>query len=91
MALYKPIRQDDGVTTNYHRILYIHNTINKQCSIAVASYVDEVARTDEQMNVIDQPYKKAVTYETNYDETMTPEKAYEYLKSLPQFDGATNI
>lgn len=91
MALYKPIRQEDGVTTSYHRILYIHNHINSHCSIAVASYVDEGARADEQTNVIAQPYKKGITYETNYDETMTPEKAYEYLKTLPEFEGATNI
>lgn len=91
MALYKQIRQEDGVTTNYHRILYIHNTINKQCSIAVASYVDESARTDEQASVIAQPYIKGKTYETEYDEAMTPEKAYEYLKTLPEFEGATDI
>lgn len=91
MALFKQIRQEDGVTTNYHRILYIHNTINKQCSIAVVSYVDETARTDEQASVIAQPYTKSVTYETDYDEAMTPEKAYEYLKTLPEFEGATNI
>lgn len=91
MALYKPIRQDDGVTTSYHRILYLTQTVNRQNSIAVLSYVDDQARTNEQENVIAQPYMKAVTYETKYDETMTIEKAYEYLKSLPQFEGAEDI
>ena len=91
MALYKPIRQDDGVTTSYHRILYLIQTVNRNNSIAVLSYVDDMARTSEQENVIAQPYMKAVTYETNYDETMTIEKAYEYLKTLPLFEGATNI
>ena len=33
----------------------------------------------------------AITYETEYDETMTIEKAYEYLKTLPEFEGATDI
>ena len=91
MALYKEIRQDDGVTTKYHRILYVHNTINKQSSIAVLSYVDNIARADEQESIIAQPYQKAVTYETDYDETMTPSKAYEYLKTLPQFENAEDV
>lgn len=91
MAIKKEIRQDDGVTTNYHRILYITQTINRQNSIAVVSYVDGEARQNELDNVIAQPYKKAVTYETAYDPAMTIESAYSYLKTLPQFTGATDI
>lgn len=91
MALYKEIRQDDGVITSYHRVLYVQNMINSHCSIAVVSYVDDTARVNERENIIAQPYQKAVTYETGYVEFMTPEKAYEYLKSLPQFEGAENI
>lgn len=91
MALSKPIRQEDGVTTNYHRILYLMQTVNKQNSIAVVSYVDDQSRNDEKESVVAQPYQKAVTYETDYDETMTVEKAYDYLKTLPQFEGAEDI
>ena len=91
MALYKPIKQDDGVITNYHRILYSQITTNKQNSIAVISYIDNEARDNEKENVIAKPYSKAITYETEYDETMTIEKAYEYLKTLPEFEGATDI
>ena len=91
MALYKEVRQDDGVTTNYHRILYITITTNRQNSIAVLSYVDGNSRESELENVITQPYQKAVTYETTYDKDMTIETAYAYLKTLPQFEGATDI
>lgn len=91
MALYKEVKQNDGVVTKYHRILYLTQTVNRQNSIAVLSYVDDEARTNEQNNVIDQPYTKAITYETKYDENMTIEKAYDYLKSLPQFEGAEDI
>ena len=91
MALFKQIRQDDGVITNYHRILYIHLTTNRQNSIAVLSYVDEETRTDEQSHMDSQPYRKAITYETAYDPTMTVEKAYEYLKTLPRFEGAIDV
>ena len=91
MALRKNIRQEDGVTTSYHRILQIIQTVNRQTSIAVLSYVDEVARDDEKTFVIQQPYSKSITYETAYDESMTVAKAYEYLKTLPQFEGAEDI
>ncbi len=90
MALYKEIKQDDGVTTSYHRILYVMTTINRQNSIAVLSYVDNESRDSEKDNIIAQPYQKAVTYETTYDPNMTIEKAYEYLKTLPLFEGAVD-
>lgn len=89
MALYKEIRQEDGVRTNYHRILFIQKTVNKQNSIAVLSYTDEEARQFEQ-NAEYQPYRKAVTYEVAYDDTMTVENAYAYLKTLDVFAGATD-
>lgn len=91
MALYKEIRQDDGVTTTYHRILFLQTTVNRQNSIAVLSYVDNEARNSEKESIIGRPYVKSVTYETAYDETMTIEKAYEYLKTRPEFEGATDI
>lgn len=91
MALYKEIRQDDGVTTKYHRILYITLTTNRQNSIAVLSYVDDESRANEKGNVMSQPYQKAVTYETAYDPSMTVETAYDFLKTLPQFEGAADV
>ena len=91
MALHKPIKQSDGVTTSYHRILYCQITTNKQNSIVVISYIDDSFRNDEKANILTQPYQKCVTYETDYDPDMTVEKAYEYLKTLPLFEGAENI
>lgn len=91
MALYKEIRQSDGVTTKYHRILFLQTTTNRQNSIAVVSYVDEEARNDERGNVMEQPYQKSITYETAYDPSMTIETAYDYLKTLPQFEGAVDV
>lgn len=91
MALYKAIKQDDGVTTNYHRILYVTMTTNRQNSIAVLSYVSDESRGDEKENIVAQPYQRAVTYELDYDPAMTIETAYDYLKTMPQFEGATDI
>lgn len=91
MALQKPITQEYGVTTNYHRILYIQITTNRQNSIAVASYTDDSARESEKEDIFFRPYMSAVTYETAYDPEMTIEGAYDYLKTLPQFEGAEDI
>lgn len=91
MALSKAIRQSDGVTTSYHRVLFVQLHTNHHNSIAVVSYVDDSARIDEQNAVIDLPYQKSVTYEIPYDETMTVKTAYEYLKTLHEFEGAEDI
>lgn len=89
MALKKEIRQDDGVITNYHRILYITQTLNRQNSIAVLSYVDSVSRATEGLET--HPYQKAITYEFPYVPDLTAEQAYNLLKSLPQFEGAEDV
>lgn len=91
MALYKNIIQDDGVPTSYHRILLLMKTINRHNSIAVLSYVDSSARDNEKESILTQPYCKNVTYELPYDENMTVEEAYAYLKTLPKFEGAIDV
>lgn len=89
MALQKEIRQDNGVVTKYHRVFFIQSTINNHTSIAVLSYVDEPSR--EMENTATPPYKVAITYETDYKENMTVKEAYDYLKTLPEFEGAEDI
>lgn len=91
MGLLKANRQDDGVTTKYHRILSLTKTVNRQNSIAVLSYVDQEARVEEQQSILSQPYCKSKTYETLYDENMTIATAYEWLKSQPEFEGAEDV
>lgn len=91
MALYKEIRQEDGVTTSYHRILSVLTTVNSHNTVAVLSYVDDVARASEKEATLVQPYQKAITYETDYDPAMTVEAAYEYLKTRAEFTGAADV
>lgn len=91
MALKKDITQSDGVVTNYHRILYINVTVNRQNSIAVLSYVNNESRNNEKDSIMAQPYQKAVTYETAYDPNMTIENAYAFLKTLPEFEGSIDV
>lgn len=90
MALKKEIRQDDGVVTNYHRILYIMQTLNRHISVAVLSYVDSESRANDN-RVEFTPYKRAVTYEFPYVPDLTAEAAYNLIKSLPQFEGAEDV
>mgnify|MGYP006877564234 CR=1 FL=1 len=89
MALQKAIIQNDGVTTNYHRILYIQSMINSHISIAVVSYLDHEGRQND--SIEKQAYKKAITYEKDYEENFTIESAYGYLKTLPEFTDALDV
>lgn len=91
MALYKSITQDDGVTTTYHRILMLTQTVNRQNSIGVLSYVSSESRETENTSIYAQPYCKCITYEIPYDEAMTISDAYAYLKTLPQFEDAEDV
>lgn len=91
MALKKSIKQHDGITTNYHRILFILSSINSHISISVASYVDEQIREEELNKVIESPYIVNHTYEIEYKENMTIKEAYEYLKTLDEFKDAENV
>ena len=88
MAIIKEIKQEDGVTTSYHRILALTQTINSHNSIEVLSYVDAKSRETENAEV--RPYKQGITFELEYDENMTIADAYNYLKTLELFEGAKN-
>jgi hypothetical protein len=89
LALKKAIHQD-GVTTNYHRIWFVQQMVNQTTAIAVLSYIDDNAREAEQ-NGQTRQYKQAVTYQTDYQENMTVSEAYDYLKTLPEFEGAEDV
>ena len=92
MAIKKAIRQSDGVVTEYHRILYIMQTVNRQTSIAVISYVNGESRAGE-VDVESGfcPYQKAKTFEFAYSPDLTTEAAYNLIKTLPEFKGAEDI
>lgn len=89
MALQKSIIQENGIVTNYHRILFLQSTINSHNSIAVLSYIDQDSRLRESSGMMS--YSSAVTYEKDYEENMNIEEAYLYLKTLPEFEGATDV
>lgn len=99
MALSKKIEQENGVTTNYHRIVSINQIINEQTLIEVASYTSAEKRQEEQQ-ALETARKSGEYPEVNiYIDTNTIatdyngkdgniEDAYKYLKTLDKFKGA---
>lgn len=98
MALKKEIELENGIVTNYHRIVSLNSIVNNQNIIEVASYINQNKRKEEKeyydsddenksMNVfIDTRY-----YNTDYDENMSVKTAYNYLKSLDEFKDAEDV
>lgn len=94
MALKKKIELDNGVVTNYHRIVSINNITNVQTIIEVASYTSEEKR-EEEKNAIQNCKKMNVFINTeflnkDYEENFSIGQAYEYLKKSDKFRDATN-
>lgn len=102
MAIKKRITADNGVVTEYHRIAMIKIDTNQQNTILVHSYISEDGRQiekdyaegkyrDMDEEFMKWPYVDAVYINCEYDGYMTISKAYEYLKTLPNYEGAEDI
>lgn len=102
MAIKKRVTAPNGVVTEYHRIAMVKIDVNQQNTILVHSYPSENGRQLEKnyaagkYNDLDEgmmnwPYVDAQYLNTKYDGEMTIPKAYEWLKTLPQFEGAEDI
>lgn len=96
MALQKAIKQDNGVVLSYHRIADIRNVINDKTYIDIISYVDADEREKEKHQPKYSPNKPNI-YTINsqevidYNDTLTIEQAYEYLKTLPKYEGSIDV
>lgn len=102
MALKKKITAKNGIVTEYHRIAMISVEVNQQNTILLYSYLSEDGRQvekdyaagkykDVDSGLVPFPYYEAQYLHPDYDGTMTIEKAYEYLKSLPEFERAEDV
>lgn len=92
MAIKKDIELDNGVVTNYHRISRIASFINVDSSICVASYLSKQKRLLEKGNPsFTNVFIDERTYFLPYDPELNVVKAYEYIKSLPEFEGAEDV
>ena len=98
MAINKKIRIPNGLELEYHRIALLSIDVNNQITILRHSYLNEEARNYEKAyrngeieGVPIFPYVNAEYMHMEYTDNMNIEKAYEYLKTLPGFEGATDI
>ena len=95
MALYKKIKNELGIPLEYHRINSIDHIINGNTKINVYSYVDEEEREKEKAqdeNVYyENVYKSIDVVELDYNDELTVEQAYNYLKTLDKYKGSTDV
>ena len=97
MALKKDITLNNGIVLNYHRVVSVNNITNQQSIIEVASYINEEQRKKEKewyetksqgdMNV----FIESKYYSKEYDKNLNVDNAYDYLKTLEEFDSAIDI
>ena len=95
MALYKEITLGNGITVNYHRVVSVNIITNVQNIIEVASYTSKEKRGEEK-TAIETGGDSNVFIETtylnaDYDQTMSIVSAYDYLKTLPEYEDATDV
>lgn len=94
MALSKEVTATDGVVTRYHRVVALTIHANVADLIEVCSYTDKAKRDEERAALAaNEPmdvYMRTSRYVAPYDEAMSIPAAYAYLKSLPEFAGATD-
>lgn len=95
MALYKPMISEAGVPLTYHRIAMLSVEVNQQCTVLVHGYVAATNRQYEKDWAAGEiegeptfPYVDARYLHPPYDEGMCLAKAYEWLKGLPEYEGA---
>ena len=102
MAIKKTKTEDNGIVTEYHRIALLSIDTNNQNTILVHSYLNEAGRQIEkdyaagkydniEAGMMKFPYVKADYLNCDYDGEMTITKAYDYLKTLPEFEGAIDV
>ena len=92
MALYKEIEQANGVITKYHRIVSMNIITNIQNIIEVASYTSQDKRNVEMLAIengeLHDVYIDTTFMSAPYNQGMTIELAYEWLKEQEMFKGS---
>lgn len=102
MAIKKQVTADNGIVTEYHRIALMSIDVNNQNTILVHSYLSADGRQiekdyaaglygDLEEGMMKFPYVNTEYINVAYDPDMTVSAAYDYLKTLPEFEGAEDI
>lgn len=88
MALRKNIELENGIVTNYHRIISLYKMTNEITVIEVGSYVSREIREEEPEKDVCIVRK---SYNVDYNELYTITDAYNYLKTLDEFKNAQDV
>lgn len=95
MALGKSIELSNGVVVNYHRITSLNIITNIHNVVEISSYTSEKKRQEELKARENEESTNIYIYTTimsvPYDQEATIESTYEYLKTLPIFDGSEDV
>ena len=96
MALFKEIELKNGVVTRYHRVVRVDIITNSQNVIEVCSYTSEGKRIGEKDALANgeafDVFTSTAWHVTPYDQTMTIDSAYEWLKvNVSEYDGAEDV
>ena len=95
MALGKSIELSNGVMVKYHRVTSLNIITNIHNVVEISSYTSEEKRqeelraqeNEESTNI----YIHTTIMSVPYDQEATVESTYEYLKTLPIFDGSEDV
>lgn len=94
MAIIKEIVLDNGITVNYHRVVSVNNITKHVSLIEVASYTSKEKREEEKEKLATKEPMNVFIYteyfEKEYTPTLNVDTAYEYLKTLEKFTGASD-
>lgn len=102
MAIKKQVMADNGIVTEYHRIAMIKTEVNQAVTILIYSYLSSDGRqiekdyaaglyNDIEAGMVKFPYVDTTYVSADYNPAMTVEKAYEYIKTLPQFEDSEDV
>ena len=94
MGISKNETLPNGVPLQYFRIVSLTCVVNNQSIIEVAGYVSQDAREQEQQADPEtgcDVYIDTRFISVDYDPDMSVNKAYELLKSMPEYEGATDV
>lgn len=95
MAIEKDMAARDGVPLSYHRIESLYSHTNSETRIEVARYISAEERAKEKEAVrlgnAVPVYVQTDFIAIPYDPAMSVISAYEYLKTLKEFQGSTDV
>ncbi len=94
MALIKNITLENGILTNYHRIVSVNNITNQSSIIEIASYANKEKRQEEKSKLLNNEPMNIFIHSTyqnaTYNKNLNVDSAYAYLKTLDMFNGYSN-